>query len=327
MAVGQPDVSDVHVNGLLTQLSIAHYNEPNSYIADKVFPLIYVPKRSDIYPVYDRGFFFADEGTALLRAPGTKAARAGFAVTVSNTYTCENYAVGFPIPDELRANQDDPFDMDRDGTRLITELLMIRRERAFAADFMATSVWGGDRTGTTDFTKWNDVTSDPIAEIRLQKRNILSRIGRMPNNLIMGQITWDRLLDHPDILDRIKGGATAENPAFVNQQLVASLLGLDRILVGSAIYRSSAEGAALTLAPILDDDALLLYVPAAASILAPAGGYTFVWESMVAGRNAPQFIRKYREGPEGQDVLESHTWFDQVATEPQAGVFFTDAVD
>ena len=324
MAGGQPDVGDVHVNALLTNISIAHYNQPNDYVADKIFPIIYHNKQSDIVPRYNRGFFFADEGNAMLRAPGTKAVRTGFTVDVTSTFRALNWAVGFPIPDELRANQDNPFDMDRDGTVLVNELIQIRRERAFATDFMATSVWGTD---TTVPTKWNDVTSDPITDIRNAKRTIKQATGFEANKLVLGRIVWDRLQDHPDILDRIKGGATVGQPAMVNRALVASLLELDEILVGNAIYRSSAEGATLTLAPIMDDDALLIHVPSRASILTPAAGYTFVWESLVAGRSSPQYMLKYREGPEKQDVLECHTWFDHVATETLAGVFFPDCVD
>lgn len=324
MAGGQPDVGDVHVNALLTNISIAHYNQPNDYVADKVFPILYQGKQSDIIPKYDRGFFFADEGDAMLRAPGSKAVRTGFTVDNTSTFRCQNWAVGFGIPDELRANQDSPYDMDRDGTLLVNELISIRRERAFSADFMGTGVWGTD---TTVATKWNDVTSDPIQDIRTAKRVIKQATGQEANILVMGRIVWDRLQDHPDILDRIKGGATTGSPAQVNKGLVASLLELDQILVGNAIFRSSAEGAALTLAPIMDDDALLLYVPSRASILTPAAGYTFVWESQVAGRGAPQYMTKYREGAEKQDVLECHTWFDQVLTEGRSGVFFPDVVD
>ncbi len=326
---GQPDVADVHVNALLTQMSIAHFNEPDTYVADNVFPLVYVPKKTDIYPKYDRGFFFADEGNAMLRAPGTKAVRAGFTVDKSNTYSCENWAVGFAIPQELRANVDAPFDMDRDGTLLITELIRIRRERAFAAAFMAGSVWTGSSTGSdiTVGTKWDDVTSDPIADVKAQERAIHTNIGRRPNTLLMGRIVWDRLQDHPDVLDRIKGGATTGNAAIATKAIVAALLDVERILVGDAVYRSTAEGASVTLATIMDDDALLLYVPSRPTLLTPAAGYTFIWESLVAGRNAPQFMRKYHEGPENQDVLEVHGWWNHVATEPLAGAFFSDACD
>ncbi|KKL95297.1 hypothetical protein LCGC14_1856030 [marine sediment metagenome] len=328
--MAQPDVSDVHVNALLSQLSIAHYNEPDAYVADKVFPIVYVQKQTDIYPKYDRGFFFADEGNAMLRAPGTKAVRAGFTIDKSNTFSCQNWAVGFAIPDELRANVDAPFDMDRDGTLLITELISIRRERAWASAFMAGSVWTGSSTGSdiTVGTKWDDVTSDPIADVKAQARAVHNNVGRRPNTLLIGRIVWDRLQDHPDILDRIKGGATPGNIAIANKANVAAVLDVERILVGDSVYRSSNEGAAtLTLATIMDDDALLIYLPPRPSLLAPAGGYTFVWESVVSGRSAPQFMRKYRESPEKQDVLETHTWFDHVATEPLAGAFFSDVCD
>lgn len=323
MAGGQPDVGDVHVNSLLTGVSVAYYNEQQGYIADKIFPIVYVPKQSDIVPKYTRGFFFADEGNAMLRAPGTIAVRTGFEVSTT-FFKAQNWAVGFPIPDELRSNQDNPFDMDRDGTVLVNELIQIRRERAWVTDFMTTGVWGTD---TTVGTKWNDVTSDPLSDIRAAKRSIKNLIGREANTLVMGRIVWDRLQDHPDILDRIKGGATPGSPAMINRSLVAGLLELDNIYVGDAVYRSSAEGQAVTLAPIMDDDALLLYVPPRASILTPSAGYTFVWESMVAGRGSPQYVTKYREGAERQDVIECHTWFDHFLIENLAGIFFPDVVD
>ena len=117
------------------------------------------------------------------------------------------------------------------------------------------------------------------------------------------------------------------NVAIANRAIVASILDVERILVGDTVFRSSDEGAAVTLAPVMDDDALLLYLPPRPSVLIPSAGYTFVWESMVAGRNAPQYMTKYREGPERQDVIENHTWFDHIATEPLAGAFFSDVVD
>ena len=54
----QPDVGDVHVNALLTEISIAHMNKLEHYVADKCFPLVGVDKQSDVYAVYTRGDFF-----------------------------------------------------------------------------------------------------------------------------------------------------------------------------------------------------------------------------------------------------------------------------
>lgn len=298
------------------------------YVADKVFPIVFVEKQSDIYPVYDRGYFFADEGEKMVRAPGTIAAKSGWKLTNTNTYFSQNFAIGVDIPDELRANADAVFNLDNDATLFLTQLQMIRRERAFAADFMTTSVWGTDVTGTTDFTKWSDYgASDPITDLENGMDSVESKTGHRPNKLIMGAIVWRRLKNHPDLIDRIKGGATSTAPALVQRQLLAQILEVDEVLVGRASYRTSVEGATLAMARIIDDDALLLYTPSNPSLLTPSAGYTFMWRPMVGGGQATQYIRKGRDERPKLDWLEAHSHFDQVATEAQSGYFLADVVD
>lgn len=324
----QPDVGDVHVNQLLTNISIAYRNQDDFYIADKVFPLVPVQKQSDIYPVFDRGYFFADEGDKMIRAPGTRAADTGYAVDLTHTYHTINYAIGTHIPDELRANADSPFDLDRTATMLVTDLQRIRRERAWTQDFMKSGVWTGqaDVAGGTDFTKWSDYAgSDPFGDIELAADSIEAATGSKPNKATMGAIVWRRLKHHPDFIDRIKGGATTGNPAMLTRQQLAAFLELDEILVGKAVYRSSDEGAALTLARVMDDDFLLTYTPSSPALFTPSAGYTFYWQPLTGG--GIEFVRSGRDNPERRDWIESHSYFDQVAVEPLSGAFFEDAVD
>jgi hypothetical protein len=302
-------------------------NAMDHYIADSVFPIVFVEKQSDIYPVYTRGFFFADEGERMARAPGTTAAVSGWELDNTNTYRAINYAIGVEIPDEVRSNSDAVFNLDNDATQLVTHLQMIRRERAFAADFMTTGVWGTDVTGTTNFTKWSDYGgSDPLTDLEDGLDTVEGNTGSRPNKLILGAIGWRRLKHHPDLVDRVSGGATTGNPAIVQRQLLASLIGVDQVLVGRASFRSSAEGATLTMARIIDDDALLLYTPPNPSLMTPAAGYTYIWRTRVAP-SAVQYMRKGRMERERKDWIESHSYFDQVATETESGYFFSDAVD
>jgi hypothetical protein len=325
----QPDVGDVHVNQMLTNISIAYRNMDEFYVADTVFPLVPVQKQSDIYLKYNRGFFHADEGDRMVRAPGTRAATTGFTIDKTNTYRCANYAIGMEIPDELRANQDVPLNMDRDAAYLLSDLQRIRRERAWAASFMTTSVWTGqsDQTGGSNFTKFSDYGgSTPFTVIRDGLRAVeLSNGGRKPNKIVMGSIVWDRIVDHPDFIDRISGGATTGNPALLTPTLFAAMLGIQEVVIGKAIYRSSDEGASVTLARVLDDDFLLLYVPSAPSLLTPAAGYTFYWQPLTGG--GIEFVRSGRENRDKYDWFENHSYFDQVATEPLSGAFYADAVD
>lgn len=319
----QPDVGDVHVNSLLTNVSVAYRNGLENFIADRVFPLVGVDKQSDIYPVYDRGNFFADEGTRMLRAPGTQAPTVGWKIDNTNLYFANNYALGVEIPDELRANADAVFNMDRDAVELLTDLQLIRRERSFAAKFMTTGVWGTDKTVDN---KWSDYAgSDPFGDMEDGLDTVEAATGVRPNIIVMGAIVWRRLKHHPDFIDRIRGGATTTNPALFTPQMLANYLGVDRVLVGRALYRSSDENLTVTLARIMDDDLLMVYAPATASTLRVSGGYTFYWKPL--NGNDIQFIRRGRHDRNRYDWIEAHSYYDQKLIDSLSGYFFPDVVD
>ena len=326
----QPDVGDVHVNSLLTSTSIAHMNAEDHYIADRLFPFVPSDKQSDLYAIFQRGDFFqgsesAEHMTNLLRAPGTRAAVAGYDITTAS-FRCDNFAIGVEIPDELRGNADEVFQLDSEASLLATQIQLIRRERAWALDFMKTSVWGTDVTGTTDFVKWSDYGgSDPLTDLENGLDAVEGETGERPNKLAMGAIVWRRLKHHPDFVDRIKGGATAGQPAKVMTSLLANLLEIDEVLIGRASYRSSNEGITLALARIFDDDAVLLNVHPNPGRMTPTAGISFFWRPLTGG--GIQFARKYRQDPEKKDVIEVHSYMDHVVTETESGYFFSDVVD
>ncbi len=326
----QPDVPDVHVNSLVTNLSIAHMNQEKHYIADKMFPMVPSDKQSDLYLIFQRGDFFQGSENAttmqdLLRAPGTRAAIAGYDVS-SASFRCDNFAIGVEIPDELRGNADAIFQLDDEAALLATQIQLIRRERAWALDFMKSGVWGTDVAGTTDFVKWSDYGgSDPLADMELALDTIEAATGQRPNKCAMGPIVWRRLKYHPDLVDLIKGGATPGQPAKVMPSLLAQLLEIDEVLIGRASYRSSVEGANLAMARIFDDDMLFLNVAPSPGRMTPTAGITYFWKPLTGGNI--QFARKYRQDPEKKDVIEIHSYMDHVATETESGYFLGDCVD
>ena len=315
MAGNRPDSADVHVNALLTNLSIAYKNE--AYISERVFPVIPVNKQSDIVPRYDKAVWFRDEMAA--RAPGTKAAESGWTVDNTMTYFCDSFALRKLIPDEVRANQDEPYDMDRDAVSFLTDKALMKRERDFATTVVGSSIW--TTTGTIG-AKWSDyANSDPIDDILATKRAIVDLIGREPNTLVCGKIVRDRLLRHPDLLDIVK----YTQRGILSEELLAQAFGLQRLFTIIGVYESAVEGATSSMAAIVDDDAVLLFVPPAPSLLTPAAGYTFVWRPMTGG--AAQYIRRYRLEEETTDVIEVRSYFDIKVTSADAGAVWQDCVD
>ena len=101
----QPTASDLHIDRLLTNISIAYMN--TAYIADQIFPMVPVQKQSDRIPLFNQSFWYRDDPR--VRAPGQKSVRGGFDVDNSAIYFADRFSRGFEIPDEVRRNADLPY--------------------------------------------------------------------------------------------------------------------------------------------------------------------------------------------------------------------------
>lgn len=315
----QPTASDLHIDRLLTNISIAYENK--TYIADQIFPMVKVMKQSDRIPLYNQSFWFRDDPR--VRAPGQKSIRGGFEVDNTAIYFADRFSRGFEIPDEVRRNADLPYNLDRDGTRFVTDRMMMRREVAFATDFFALGKWTTDKTGAVDFTKWSDFGgSTPVTDVDNFKDAVEALSAQEPNYFTMGKQVWVIVKNHPTLIDRIKYTQRAQ----LTTELVASLLEFEKFLVGRSIQTTDAEGtaeASVTYTRIWGKNALMLYVPPAPSLLTPAAGYTFVWQVVP---NALQYIKRMRDEEREIDVIESNSWFDQKITSARSGLFMSAVV-
>lgn len=321
-----PGAGEVHVDALLTNMSIGYKNA--LYIAPSLFPVVLVNKRSDIVPKYGKSAWARDEAKELgEREPPPVG---GYNVDVTDTYYCREYGFAHFVGDARRANTDLPFDADRDGMEFVTDKLLLSHERQFVTKFWKTGVWGDDLTGGADFSKWDNYSaSNPLNDLRTGVRTIRrGLLGLEPNVLVLGDLTFDILADHPQFLERIKYAGSADRPAQVTQSMIAQLLGLERVEVGISMYTADARGTAegsVTYTPNWDDDALLMYVPPRPSLFKPAAGYSFVWRTAFGG---PRYIKRRRDPQSDKgDLIEGFQFMDLHTVAAEAGVFFSDTCD
>lgn len=318
-----PTPGSLHVNGLLTDISVAFLQSSTKYVADRVFPRVPVQKASDQVAIYSQADFLRDE--AQVRQAGAPAVRAGYR-TSSTTYTADEWALAHAIDDQVRANADAPYMPEQDAVKFLTQKMMIKREVQFVANFMSTgNIWtgssdGADLVGGTDFTRWSNAASTPIEDITRAGARIETASGFLPNKLVVTRQGWNDLKNHPDIVDRVKH--TSRDA--VTTDLVARLLGLDDVLVAAAIRNSAAEGVAHVGARIVGDNALLVYAPASPGLMQPSGGYTFVWTGLI-GSNNGQVIETYRDEDSVSDIVRIRAAWAQKRIAPSLGVLFTDA--
>lgn len=319
----QPTPGDLHVNGYLTQVSVAYTQDETKFIADKVFPRLGVEKQSNHYAIFDKADFLRDEMER--RAPGSETAGGGYRVS-RDSYQCEVWGFHVDVDDQTVANADGPFAPMRDATRFITAKELIKREVEWATAFFTTGLWTGSTTATdlvagTDFTAWTDVASTPIESITDQMANVESLTGFLPNKLTINRRGWNALKNHPDILARISGGATANAPAMVSRQTVAALLELDEILVAAGVRNSAAEGLTGSYNYIAGNHALLTYSPAAPAQYEPSAGYTFVWSGYLGSVDGRR-IKNYRLEELASERVEIESTWDQKLVAAPLGVFF-----
>lgn len=320
----QPVQSDLHIDALLTDVSIA-YRNPN-YIADSIFPILPVKKQSDIITKYDQSHWFRDE--AKIRAPGTKSMGGGWTVDTSQHYFCPRFSYRHEIPDEARDNADSVFNLDREATEFCVDKLQMNRERAFASNLFTTSQWGqsdpaGGTVGTNQFTYWSDyANSTPLVDLATYQDGVEGLIAVQSNTLVMGKQVWLKLKWHPDIIDLIKYTQRGQ----IDLPLFTSLAEFEKVLVGRGLYTTTSEGTAessVTYTRIWGKSCLQLYVPPRPSLMTPAAGYTFCWQRVPA---AIQYMKRFRDEEREVDIVEANSYYTQVLTAKNAGVFMNGCV-
>jgi len=322
-----PTQGDVHVNAPLTNISIAFLQSASAFVADQVFPNIPVSFQSDRYYTYDRGYFNRDEMAK--RAEGTESAGSGYKIDNTPTYFADVWAFHHDISDQRRANSDTVLQPDMEATNLVTGKALLKREKTWVANYFVAGKWTADYTGVasaednvTTFRQWNDANSTPIEDLRAAKTNVLELTGFEPNTLVIGQRVFDKLIDHPDIVDRVKYGQTAPGPAMIDVAELVALFKIPRIFVMKAIENTAAEGASNVHSFIGGKKAFLCYAAPAPGLQTPTAGYTFSWTGMFGAANNGQRIKRFRLERIASDRVEIEMAYVQSLISADLGAFW-----
>jgi hypothetical protein len=309
----QPTSTDVHVDAILTNMSVAYLQESYAFVAGRAFPGVNVQKQTDKYFTYSQADFFRDQ--VQRRADGTESAGTGYSLSTAS-YSCDVYALHKDIGDQTRANADAPLNMDMDTTRFLSQQMLIRQEVQWAADAFATGIWGTD---ATPGTLWDAASSTPIADVETAKNTVLTNTGYVPNTIVMSYKVFSALVDNSDIVDRIK----YTSQESVTEELLARLFGVDRVLIMAGTYNTAAEGATASYSQIGDKDVLVCYTPANPGLMVPSAGYNMVWTGVSAGLGTGAAISRYRLEERKADRIEIEAAFDFKIVSSALGYFLS----
>lgn len=328
--MSNPTTSDLHINTPLTNIAVGAVQDLSAFAAARVFPIVPVMKQSDLYRTFNIADMYRDDLKP--RASGTESHGTGYNVG-SESYICQRFDLHHDIADADRANADSVFALDANSTKILTNQALIRRESMFADSYLTTGVWATQAQGVTSgptgtqFLKWTDDASDPVADVEAAKLRVLLATGKMVNKITMTYDVRSALKTNPAIIDRIKysGGIGNDTPVNVTDSALAQVFGVNEVVVSSAIKNTAKEGEAMVGAFIASGKVLLSYSPATPGIFELSAGYIFSWRGLLGSVDGMR-VKKFRIETLESDRIEIQTAWAMKQTSNVAGTLLYDVV-
>lgn len=324
--MGLPNVKETIIAGPLANVSIAYRNM--EYIADRVFPILDGADPKAKITKYQRGAWFRDE--AAIRAPGTEARRGGYPITSVSIATKE-YAFAKEVTDEdrrfVRAQGAPVLQPEIDAIEYATDKIDMKKERRVAELVTGTTWVDGNSGGEDAEGLWavSGATNTLLADIEKAQKAIKSAIGRRGNVLLLDDRTYGGMKEVDALLDKIK----YTQRGVLTKEMLAAMLDLDEVIIGSAIYsdaEETADGTDFNAVDIWTVNAtkgmgFLFWRPPRVGIKMQCAGL----QVRIAYENGgPRRISTWREAARHQDVYEVAEETDITLIDANAGYLFKD---
>lgn len=321
----QPNIKESIIAGPLANVSLKYANK--DYIADRVFPILDGADPKAKITKYLRGAWFRDE--AGIRAPGTEAPRGGYAIDTVSIATKE-YAFAKEVTDEdrrfVRAQGAPVLQPEIDAIEYATDRIDLKKERRVSSLITGTTWVDGNASGEDAEGGWCASSGNTfLADIEKAQKAIKSAIGRRANVLLIDDRTYGGMKEIDALLDKIK----YTQRGVLTKEMIAAMLDLDEVIVGSAIYSTAAEaadGSDFTAADIWTINAgkgmgFLFWRPPRVGLKMQCAGL----QVRIAYENGgPRRTTMWREAARHQDVYEVAEETDIALIDANAGYLFAD---
>ena len=254
--------------------NVAQGFKQSNLIGDALFPRVNVGLRAgNIITFGKEDFMLYTTG----RSPGENTKRVQFGYS-GGPFALIDYSLEGGLPIEIKQEQESGANgWSIDGAAMtvnkVQSIMALRLEYAQAQLARTYASYGASNKVTLSGTsQWSDYsgTSNPVTVIETAKEAVRAAIGMRPNTVVMGAAVMAKLRQHPVVVDRLK--YTGRDIATT--EILASLFGVEKVLVGDAVYSNDA-GTAFT--DVWGKDVIVAYTnPASLQDMgAPTYGYTY----------------------------------------------------
>lgn len=301
----------VHIDHHLSNVAINY--RPAGFIADRIFPVVPVPKQSDTYVIFEQADLFRKENTR--RSRGGEANKIHSRVS-SAGYYCNNYALKADVTLEDRANADPIFVQQFEEGRInrVQDALFLDWEVRVANQLTDASNVG---SSTAVASAWDDYTNaDPLSDLWTAVDNVELTTGFRPNRVLFSGTAWRHFRRNATVIDKSTNPHITGGGLYPSTRQMEDLLEM-KVLVGNAWQNTAEEAMPLNLSQIWGDHVVVYYAPDRPTIETPSFGYFFRWAAH--GLPNMQVERHPYDSRRHCDEVEIGYYQDEVITSQPLG--------
>jgi hypothetical protein len=322
-----PATNKLKINTRLTNVSIAYKND--GYVADEVLPILLVPKQAGLILEGDKAALQADASGDDAIGQGQKPGIIKTEIQ-DKTYSTKERAKGVTVhDDEVDADnaEEAPYEVKVQKTELATERLLLNREVRVAA------LCAGVSATSSPSTKWDNGSSDPLADVIPALLTIKNAIGVPPSDAVIPWEVLQYLRNNTALKAFFAGGATTTQMALLSIDALRAIFGVKRIHVPMAgklaVGTMIAGFKSGSTSGVWSDNVTFFYRPDSPGRQVPAFGYTYRWRAAFRGAAANakgQVVTEHYEDRERTLYIDARTYTDEQKLLDEAAYTFTNVL-
>lgn len=300
-------MQSTYIDSYLTDVSNAWLNMDADFIAEKIFPVVGVKKKTFKVPGYTKESLRVPSSS--VRTGESKAKRVGYGRNEEDYGPLHEHSLSDFVTKDDQDMTDDPYDALGDATENILQKMSLIDEKDLASTLSNTSIVTQNVT-LTGTDQWNDYSgSSPFEDIKTGAIQMKTYGLRVPNTFFTSWEAWIQMVDHPDFLDRIKWSQTGVMTEADFLKLFAPY-GITKIYIGKVMENTAVEGDSDALSAVWGKHAWLGYVTDRPARKEVNGGYKF---QLLNGRET---TRETFNNPPGDEIVQ-RDYYDYTLLNPE----------
>jgi hypothetical protein len=307
------------VDKLLTNDSRLLQNDDSQFIADR---FLTVPAS----PVKEKSGKVGYYGKENLRLENTVMGGRGKAPYIeinsrsSDTYLIDSHGLATIVSQDDYDNVELPYDAEKDAMLELRQKLKLGREYSLASAVTSTGTMTRNTTlsGVDQFSDYTN--SDPIGVMQDARASIFDYAGKgMGLRGAMGFKVFEKLRYHPAILENL--GFTRQRAGMMTENELATALGLDEVLIGSAVYNSSVKGQSDSLAGVWGKHMVVFHAPLKGGLRQQTLGF-----SIARAKDAISVYKTAVSNPPGSNEIIVTLGYDDLIADVNCGYLIYNAI-